>query len=48
VAFHIFVADEGIVDPIVVVVCAMFTFLILAEHKAFLMLLLRRPMPEDE
>jgi hypothetical protein len=48
VAFHIFVAQDGVADAMVVVVCALFSFLIFVEHKAFMRLFLRQPEPWDE
>jgi uncharacterized membrane protein YphA (DoxX/SURF4 family) len=48
VAYHVFVADDTIGAPIDVAVCALCTFLVLVEHRAFRMLLTRRPITGDE
>lgn len=44
VAFHVFVAGDGVMDPMVIAVCALVGFLIIVEHRAFLGLL-KRPTP---
>ena len=44
VAFHVFVAGDGVKDPMVIAVCALLGFLVLVEHRAWLGLL-KRPLP---
>jgi hypothetical protein len=44
VAFHFFVAGDGLTDPMTIVVLALTVSLILAERRAFLFLL-TRPLP---
>lgn len=44
VAFHFFVAGDGLTDPMTLVVCALTVLLIIAERRAFLGLL-TRPLP---
>jgi len=44
VAFHVFVSGLGIKDPMVIAVCVLAGFLLVAERRAFFGLL-RRPLP---
>lgn len=39
VAFHVFVAGDGIVDPVVAGICVLTVFLVLVDHRAWLGLL---------
>ncbi len=43
-AFHVFVAGDGVADPIVLGICALALFLLAVERRAFLGLLVR-PLP---
>jgi uncharacterized membrane protein YphA (DoxX/SURF4 family) len=42
VAFHVFVAGDGVQDPMVIGVCVLAGYLLLVERRAFLGLLHRR------